>query len=65
LNGGRPEASWRSDSIINLAPPEASIGRVNNKHPILSNNVVRYNTGVPVERYMPMEIMQDKESGKK
>jgi hypothetical protein len=27
--------------------------------------VVGYHKGVPVERYMPMEIMQDKKSGKK
>jgi hypothetical protein len=65
LNGGRPEDLWRSTPVINRAPSESSIGRVNNKHPILSNHVVGYNKGVPVEEYMTMEIMKDKKSGKK
>jgi hypothetical protein len=65
LNGGRPEDPWRSNPVINRAPPKGSIGRVHDKHLILSNNVVGYNKGVSVGKYMPMEIMKDKKSGKK
>jgi hypothetical protein len=55
----------RRDPVMDHAPPEASVHRVHDEPLSMMDYVVGDHEGSLMEVYMPVEIMEDEEAGKK